>query len=80
MVTDPGPKQDLKPGELAARYATPRRTEVFVQPDGSIIATLGDEHMEDLVAVRKPDGSVSMECAKGLDPRNLESRATTEEK
>jgi hypothetical protein len=78
--TDPGPKKTVKPGELAARYAAPRNTEVFVQRDGSVIATLGDEHMEDLVAVRNPDGSMSMQCAKDLDSRTLENRAATEEK
>ena len=78
--TDPGPKKDVKPGELAAPYAAPRKTEVFIQWDGSLVATLGDEYMEDLVAVKKEDGSISTQCATDADLHAVESRPATEEK
>ena len=78
--TDPGPKKDAQPGALAAPYAAPRKTEVFIQGDGSLVATLGDEYMEDLVAVKKADGSISTQCATDADIHALENRPASEEK
>jgi cytoskeletal protein RodZ len=44
-----------------------RVTSVRVNPDGSVIATLGDETMSDLVAVKGADGKVTTGCTPHLD-------------
>jgi hypothetical protein len=39
-----------------------RVTSVRVNSDGSVVATLGDEHLSDLVAVKGADGKVTTVC------------------
>ena len=50
--------------EQAPEAGTSRRTtRVVVLPDGSLRAYFGEEHMNDLVAVKRSDGKVSATCA-----------------
>jgi hypothetical protein len=49
-------------GELGPSPSTGAKTRVVVQRDGSLRAYLGDEHLSDLVAVKKSDGSVAVQC------------------
>ena len=44
-----------------------RVTSVRVNPDGSVIATLGDETMSDLVAVKGADGKLTTGCTPHAD-------------
>ena len=57
-----------------------RRTRVVVRPDGSLRAYLGEEHMNNLVAVRSTDGRISTTCGTDADPKTVETSARAEEK
>jgi len=67
------------PGELPPAKPTGRVTEVVVQPDGSVRAYLGDEFLNDTVAVKTEDGRVSVRCAPGAES-SLEHAAHLEVK
>jgi hypothetical protein len=67
-------------GRPAAENPASRSTRVVVRPDGSLRAYLGDEHMNDLVAVKKADGEVSTQCAPGADPKVAERHLHAEVK
>lgn len=67
------------PGELPPSKSTGRVTEVVVQPDGSVRAYLGDEFLNDTVAVKTEDGRIAVRCAPDAES-SLEHAAHLEVK
>lgn len=68
-----------EPGELPPSRSTGRVTEVVVQPDGSVRAYLGDEFLNDTVAVKTEDGRIAVRCAPDAES-SLEHAAHLEVK
>ena len=75
---DPGAKTVRKPtrAEDAALGTTPvTPTTVTVNPNGSVTAFLGDEHLSDLVVVKQADGSLATTCTTRGHDHTVEAKA-----
>lgn len=69
----------VRTASAALKLATSRTTSVVTNKDGSRTAVLGDEHMGNLVVVKRPDGSLKVQCGKGASPATAAAAAQAEE-